>query len=102
MSKAIKEVLLTSVQTYNKPWPVALEFGLQPLLLVGSLWVWSLERGNPLAWVMILVVVQLILGCLEAWRPAREEWRQLAPEKLRNLAIACDLHWYRCGCCAIR
>ena len=79
---------MASAQTYNKPWPVVLELGLQPILLIAALWAWYLNHDNPIAWVLIVIGVQLILGCLEAWRPARFEWRQLAPEKLRNLSIA--------------
>lgn len=79
---------MPSISTYNKPLPLALEFGLQPALLVLALGIWSQQQANPLAWVLILVLVQIVLGCLEAWRPAREDWRQLAPEKLRNLVIA--------------
>lgn len=84
---------MTSAQTYNKRWPVVLELGLQPALLVAALACWYTQQDNPLTWVMIVIAVQLILGCLEAWRPAREEWRQLTPEKLRNLSIATVIYF---------
>lgn len=79
---------MTTTQRYNKPWPSVLTFGLQPALLVTALSVWYLNQESPLVWVYILLAVQVVLGCLEAWRPARFQWRQLAPEKMRNIAIA--------------
>lgn len=84
---------MITTQRYNKPWPIALELGLQPILLVAALSAWYLNQDNPLTWVWIVIAVQFVLGCLEAWRPARLDWRQMAPEKLRNIGIAMVIYF---------
>ncbi len=64
-----------------------LYYGLQPLVLGGVVVYWLADPGNPLNFFGVILVVQLLLGVLEYWRPARLRWRQSAREKLRMVAI---------------
>jgi len=64
-----------------------LKYGLQPAILVAVLAVWYFNADFPAIYVVILVGVQLLLGILEHWLPARQTWMQPAREKLIILAI---------------
>ncbi len=63
------------------------EYGLQPALLVGALALWLPLRGRPELYLFILVAVQVVLGVLEHFFPARADWVQSPREKLTNLAL---------------
>ena len=65
----------------------ALEFGLQPAILVIVLALWMLYRDRPEIYPLVVVGVQLVLGTLEHWMPARRDWVQPAREKSTNIAI---------------
>lgn len=67
--------------------PIALHYLLQPLLAGSAVWFWLDNRDNPAVYLPILLGGQLLLLALERWRPARTDWQQLWPEKLRNLGI---------------
>jgi sterol desaturase/sphingolipid hydroxylase (fatty acid hydroxylase superfamily) len=62
-------------------------YGIQPALLIGSVWLVvaldDAEAAYPIAFVGVIVV----LAGLESWLPARPEWRQSVREFLTNLAI---------------
>lgn len=64
-----------------------LKYGLQPAILVAVLTIWYFYADFPAIYPVILVGVQLLLGVLEQWFPARRHWMQPAREKLINLAI---------------
>ena len=64
-----------------------LHYSLQPLVLGVVLAYWLADPGNALTFVVVLLFVQLLLGALEYWRPARPHWRHSAREKLRVVAI---------------
>jgi len=64
-----------------------LYYALQPLVLVAVIAYWLADPGNALTFVVVILSVQLLLGALEYWRPARPHWRQSGREKLRLVAI---------------
>jgi sterol desaturase/sphingolipid hydroxylase (fatty acid hydroxylase superfamily) len=65
----------------------AVEYGLQPALLAGALLVWLPQRERPELYLFVLVAVQVVLGTLEHFLPARAEWVQSRREKLANVAL---------------
>jgi len=67
--------------------PNLLFYGLQPLVLIAVMAFWLSDPTNAGAFVVAVIGVQLVLGVLEYWRPARSGWRQSAAEKGRVVAI---------------
>jgi sterol desaturase/sphingolipid hydroxylase (fatty acid hydroxylase superfamily) len=65
----------------------AVEYGLQPALLAGALLVWLPYRDRLELALIVMVVVQIALGVLEHFFPARPDWIQAPREKLANLAL---------------
>ena len=79
---------------YNRPMATArhqflrfIEYCLQPALLVAVIWIWYENQSNPWAYPALILGVQLVLGFTEQFFPAREDWVQHAPERLRNITI---------------
>ena len=62
-------------------------FALQPVLLVGAYLLWSADPANPGTYLGLIILLQVILGVVEYWRPARPHWRQGSGEKVRNVLI---------------
>lgn len=67
--------------------PRWLSIGLQPLILVSVLAFWYFNRDLPAIYPLVVVSVQLLLGILEHWYPARRDWMQPAREKRTNISI---------------
>lgn len=66
-------------------------YALQPLLLIVALAGWLLTE-SPLFLLALVVGVQLILGVLEYWFPARPDWLLTAGEKSRLVAVVAALY----------
>ena len=64
-----------------------LHYGLQPTLLIGSVWLVVAQGDAEAAYPIAFVGLIVLLCGLEAWIPARCEWRQSAREFLTNLGI---------------
>jgi sterol desaturase/sphingolipid hydroxylase (fatty acid hydroxylase superfamily) len=64
-----------------------LYYGLQPLILVSALSYWSLAPSSELTYVLIVLAVQLVLGTLEHWQPARPTWVIQAKQKCLNILL---------------
>ncbi|MEM7077857.1 MAG: sterol desaturase family protein [Pseudomonadota bacterium] len=62
-------------------------YGLQPALLAGAMTLWYINPGWDAGYIATLLGLQILLGCMEYWRPARPHWRQRWPERLRNIGI---------------
>ena len=71
-----------------RPLRAGLHYFLQPVLMVGVLWYWyaNLESVD-ITFVVSIVAVRVILGILEYWLPARPDWVQRAPERIRNIVM---------------
>ncbi len=65
----------------------AVQYGAQPALLAGALILWLALRGRPELYLFVLVAVQVLLGVLEHFFPARVDWVQSPREKLANVAL---------------
>ena len=63
------------------------KYALQPALMFGVLFVWSLYPDSPAVYPLIILSVQLVLGGLESWLPARSHWRQIGWEKVLNVCL---------------
>jgi len=64
-----------------------IEYGLQPFMIVAVLAVWLLNRDMPAIYPLTIVGVQVVLGFLEHWLPARDDWVQHAREKILNVLM---------------
>lgn len=64
-----------------------LYYGLQPLILVSALSYWLLNPSSELTYILIILGVQLVLGTLEHWRPARPTWVIHARQKCLNILL---------------
>jgi sterol desaturase/sphingolipid hydroxylase (fatty acid hydroxylase superfamily) len=64
-----------------------IKYALHPLILLSVLTAWSLYPDEPILYLIVLLSVQLLLGTLEYWIPARPEWVVHAKEKLAGVAI---------------
>ena len=62
-------------------------FALHPGLIVLVLGAWYYNREGADIYLLTLIGVQVVLGVLEYWRPARPDWRQNWAERSRNIAI---------------
>lgn len=62
-------------------------YGLQPLLLITTVGLWHLEPANELTYIYMIIAVQLILGFIEHYMPARREWVIHAKQKSINLVL---------------
>ena len=71
--------------------PIAIEFGLQPVLMIGVLLGWYLYRDSPVTYVIAIGTVQLILGVVEYLYPARRDWMQSWREKAGNVLLVVAL-----------
>ena len=58
---------------------------LQPLLLVGVLALWLADPTREESYLITIVGVQVILGFIEHYFPARPAWTTRAGEKMRNI-----------------
>ena len=65
----------------------ALYYGLQPLILVSALSYWLLNPSSEFTYILIILGVQLVLGTLEHWRPARPTWVIHARQKCLNILL---------------
>lgn len=65
-----------------------LAYLLQPVILVAVLGCWYFNAENPATYLLVLVSVHVLLGCLEYALPARRDWLQPWRKKLSLLAIA--------------
>ncbi|NKB99094.1 MAG: hypothetical protein GKR90_11465 [Pseudomonadales bacterium] len=62
-------------------------YALQPLLAGGVLVFWYFNQDFPNGYVLSILAVNVILGVLEHWRPARPDWVQRWREKSRNIVL---------------
>jgi len=66
---------------------IIIKYALHPFILLCVLTAWSLFPEAPTLYLIVLLSVQLLLGALEYWIPARLEWLVHAKEKLAGVAI---------------
>ncbi len=66
---------------------MVIKYALQPALMVAVLAVWYFNREALWVYPMVILAVQVVLGTLEYWRPARLDWRQPVKEKLMLIAV---------------
>jgi len=57
------------------------------LIIIGVLVVWTYNPGVPAIYPLTVLVVQLLLGTLEYWLPARGDWVHPAREKITLVVI---------------
>jgi len=62
-------------------------YGLQPALLIASVWLVVALGDAEAAYPIAFVGVVGLLGALEHWMPARPAWRHTARERATNLGI---------------
>jgi sterol desaturase/sphingolipid hydroxylase (fatty acid hydroxylase superfamily) len=81
-------------EDYTKPEPDAghpidavLAYALQPAILIMVMGIWLIDPASPGVLLITMFSVQLVLGVIEQFRPARPEWRQDLRERLRNITI---------------
>ncbi len=65
----------------------ALEYLLQPAILVAVMALWFSNPEEPLIYPIVLATVHVLLGVIEHWMPARPDWLQPAREKLMNVVL---------------
>ena len=64
-----------------------IKFGLQPAVIIGSLWYFIANQDNPMAYPLVLIGVHLLLGIVE-WRyPARPHWMKDAKTIVSNVLL---------------
>ncbi|MEQ9452194.1 MAG: sterol desaturase family protein [Pseudomonadales bacterium] len=66
----------------------AIYYGLQPTLVIVVLTCWYLYPDSPLVYPLGVLFVQLVLGVVEYYLPARPAWRHRAGEKVVNVMLA--------------
>lgn len=64
-----------------------LYYGLQPMILIAALSYWLLDPASEITYVLIVLAVQLVLGTLEHWQPARPKWIIHARQKCLNILL---------------
>tara|TARA_R110002110_G_scaffold20643_1_gene83374 strand:+ start:432 stop:1298 length:867 start_codon:yes stop_codon:yes gene_type:complete len=64
-----------------------LYYGLQPLIILGAISAWLVAPGSEMTFLLVIVTVQLVLGVLEQYWPARPMWKVHAKEKVLNIAL---------------
>ncbi|MFT7307308.1 MAG: sterol desaturase/sphingolipid hydroxylase (fatty acid hydroxylase superfamily) [Candidatus Azotimanducaceae bacterium] len=62
-------------------------YGLQPLLIIGVLGAWLMDPALEATFLVGIVAVQVVLGVLEHYWPARPTWVVHAKEKLLNIFL---------------
>ena len=63
------------------------KYALHPLILLCVLSSWSIFPDTPILYLIVIVIVQVLLGTLEYWMPARPSWVVPAKEKLAGVGI---------------
>ncbi|MFT5209114.1 MAG: sterol desaturase/sphingolipid hydroxylase (fatty acid hydroxylase superfamily) [Flavobacterium sp.] len=66
---------------------ILVKYVLHPLILLCVLTAWSFYPDVPILYLIVLLSVQLLLGTLEYWIPARPEWVVHAKEKLVGIVL---------------
>ena len=64
------------------------KYGLQPALMIGWVAAWLADPSNGMTYLACVLFLQLVLGTLEYWIPARPEWRQPWQEKTQLVIVA--------------
>ena len=64
-----------------------LYYGLQPLLIIAVISAWLVDPSSQGTFLLAIVTVQVVLGVLEHYWPARPTWVVHAKEKLMNIGI---------------
>ena len=62
-------------------------WALQPLLAGGVLVFWYFKQDMAAGYPLSILTVQIVLGVIEHWRPARADWVQRWKEKSRNIVL---------------
>ena len=70
-----------------KGWRGGIYFALQPVLLFLALWLWWMEPTSPAVYPLIILGVQIILGFIEHYQPARPDWVIGARQKTLNVML---------------
>lgn len=64
-----------------------IKYALQPLILISTVTAWVSFPESPAVYPLTIIVVQLLLGTMEHWLPARPAWVIHAKEKCLNILI---------------
>ncbi len=63
-------------------------YGLQPILLVGSLAIWFLLGQTRDALLVVLLISQVVLYVCERWFPAHDQWAQRPGEQVSVATVS--------------
>ena len=64
-----------------------IKYALHPVILLCVIGAWLMNPESPALYLVVLLCVQLLLGTLEYWVPARPTWVVHAKEKITGILI---------------
>ena len=64
-----------------------IKYALHPVILLCVIGAWLMNPESPALYLVVLLCVQLLLGTLEYWIPARQMWVVHAKEKITGILI---------------
>ncbi|MDC1019347.1 hypothetical protein OAR36_12920 [Pseudomonadales bacterium] len=64
-----------------------IKYALHPVILLCVIGAWLMNPESPALYLVVLLCVQLLLGTLEYWIPARPMWVVHAKEKITGILI---------------
>ena len=64
-----------------------IKYALQPLMVIGVMTAWYFNQTSEITYPLTLLVVIVVLGSLEHWRPLRPNWVQPPKEKALLVSI---------------
>ena len=66
---------------------LAIYYGLQPVLLIAAVGIWYLDPTFESTYLYVIIGIQLVLGVIEHYLPARSKWLIRASQKSINVIL---------------